>query len=231
MAEKTEQENLKRYNYIGFDVYPGKVKEFWEGPAEEKKYREKVKSEKDALSFEREQSFIYVPELRGTEKLIMVIAALLTIVSFFLPWFSFTFGGAHHSVNALGFLSALPFLGSLGMWGTGIELPALIIVTALMLFSPLLSIIYIIVLFGPSNYRDKYFSRIKMVSRLFYIPIILWVVVLIFGFIGFAMPFGNLGIEEIGSSFNLLSFLSMTDMGYYLTFAGSLICSLLALEL
>lgn len=230
MAERQEEE-LKRYNYIGFQTYPGKVKEFWQNPEEERAVKEKLKAENLGLAFERDESFLFNPVLSKVERSIMMAGALLTVISFFLPWFSFTFGGEHVSVIGPGFLTALPFLGSLGAWGSGLEFSALFTMSALMLITPVLGLLYLVTLAKPGKQDDKSYSRIKTVSQLFYIPIVLWVSTLIIASVGFPMPFGNLGIEEIGSSFDLLSFLSMSGLGFYLTLAGSIICSLMALEL
>jgi len=110
-------------------------------------------------------------------------------------------------------------------------LPALIVMLGLMLITPLLGIYYFKVLMGKARDTDSYYKKVKSVSRLFYIPIILTVITLLFTAVGFPMPFGNLGVEEIAGSFDILSFLSIASIGFYLTLAGSVICSLMALEL
>jgi len=41
--EKINPEEL-RYNYLGFDVVPGKIKEFWTSEEEKKSYVEKIRA-------------------------------------------------------------------------------------------------------------------------------------------------------------------------------------------
>ena len=230
MAERQE-EDLKRYNYIGFQTFPGKAKEFWQSPDEEREVRERLKAQGRGLAFERDESFLFNPILSKAERGVMMAGASLTVISFLLPWFSFTFGGRHHSVIGPGFLKALPFLGSLGAWGTGLEFFALLTMSALMLVSPLLGLAFLAALTGRGKNHDNNYGRIKTISKLFYVPVILWLTALIMTAISFPMPFGNLGVEEIGPSFDILSFLSMAGLGFYLTLAGSVLCSLMALEL
>ncbi|MCP4631609.1 MAG: hypothetical protein GY855_01690 [candidate division Zixibacteria bacterium] len=222
-----ENQEINRYKFIGFGVYPGKAKEFWENSNEEKSFRERI-----SLAFERDVSYLFNPILTGTERIILIISSIIAIVGFFIPWFSFNYGGTHHSFTSIGFLSALPFLGSLGSWGTGLELPSLIVMSVYILLTPILGIIFLIVLLGkPGSNPNSYYYKVKNIAKLFYIPIILWITLLILASIGFPMPFGNLGVREIGESFNLLSFLSITGIGFYIFFASSLVCSLMASEL
>ncbi|MBD3168698.1 MAG: hypothetical protein GF307_04390 [candidate division Zixibacteria bacterium] len=224
MAEVNES---NRYKYIGFGVYPGRAKEFWGSPEEEKKFKERL-----AEPFERDQSFLYKPVLAVKVKYIMMASSALLVLSLFLPWFMITFGGEVISVNVITFLGSLSFLGSLGAWGSGLELPSLIVLTLLMFLAPILGILYIVVMAGsPGKDPEKYYSRIKSVSKLFFLILVLWVAVLILAAIGYPLPFGDLGVEELGDSFGMLSFLSIAGVGFYLTAACSLLCSLMAAEL
>ena len=228
MADKDE---LERYRYIGFQVFPSKLKDFWRSPDEEKAYREKVAREKAGLAFERDDSQLFNPVLSQMERWVLMGSAILIVICFFLPWFSVTFGGRHYSVGVLGFLGALPFIGSLGAWGTGLELPALIVLSLFMFVSPIVAICFVITLARSRSMPDAYCSKIKKISKLFFISIFLCIAMLLFVAIGFPLPFGNLGVEEFRSSFTMVSFVSITRIGFYLTLAGCVVCSLMALEL
>jgi hypothetical protein len=221
-----ESEKIKRYKYIGFNVFPGKTKEFWPSEQDEKKARESARSH-----FERDQSFLYNPILSKQSWFIQMVAAGITVISFFLPWVNITFGGEIIRANGPAILGSLSFVGSLGAWGSGLELPALIVYTVYLLLSPILGLIYVVTLATVKRDSEKHLVRVKKMSRLFFIPIVLWVAILIIAAIGFPMPLGNLGVKEIGTSFNILSFLSISGAGFYLTLAGCIVCSLMASEI
>lgn len=235
MAEKEKEQDSKRWNYIGFEVFPGKVKDFWGNSDEERTFRERSTSGRAEDVFEREDSVLFKPIMSETERVILMIIAALTVVSLIFPWFRVTHGFAgdytEYTINAIGFIGVLPFLGSLGAWGTGLELPSLIIIAMYMFVTPIIGIAFLITLAGMKKNPAKKYSMIKTISRLFGIPILLFFTILILASIGFPMPFGNLGVREVGESFNLLSFLSMAGIGFYAMLAGALVCSLMAAEL
>nr|MBN2278877.1 hypothetical protein [candidate division Zixibacteria bacterium] len=96
MAEKNEggakQEQEfdpeKRFKYVGFEVYPGKIKDLFKSEAEKDKLVAEVREKRKGGLKLREKTTFDIPRLAGYEKVILTITSLMLVVSLFLPWFS-----------------------------------------------------------------------------------------------------------------------------------------------
>lgn len=88
-AEKGKTSNAdKRFNYVGFDVHPGKIKDLFRSDAEKDKWVKKVLEKREKGSGMRENNSFDEPRIAGYEKIVMGITSLLLIATLFMPWFS-----------------------------------------------------------------------------------------------------------------------------------------------
>lgn len=86
-AEKVPEED--RFKYIGFEIYPGKPRQFWENEEEKKNYLEDIRRKKSSSSLlEREHSLIKMVLFSKTDKVVLTIASIFMVLGVFLPWFS-----------------------------------------------------------------------------------------------------------------------------------------------
>ncbi len=221
-----------RFKYIGFDVHPGKAKPFWESEEERKKYEKRVTEQQEGVQPERAFSFIHVEMVSRADKFFLTLGNLILIVGLFLPWFRFTYGESAVQFSGLGVLANLGFVGSLASWSGIAAQLEVVVLSVLIVLAPLVGILNLAMLYRGKGAEDRYLRGVKNSSRLFFLLMILWLFVLVLAAIGFAMPFGNLGIPQIGmESFNLLAFLTTASVGFYLTFAASWLNSTMALFL
>jgi len=221
-----------RFKYIGFDVHPGKAKSFWKSEEERKRYEKRIKEQKEGAQAERAFSFVHVEMVSAADKFFLTLGNLILIAGLFLPWFRFTYGESAVQFSGLGVLANLSFVGSLASWSGIAAQLEVIVLSILIVLAPLVGILSLAMLYRGKSAEERYLRGVKNSSRLFFILMLLWVLVLVVAAIGFAMPLGNLGIPQIGmDSFNLLSFLTTASVGFYLTFAASWLNSTMALFL
>lgn len=221
-----------RFKYIGFDVHPGKAKSFWKSEEERKRYEKRIKEQKEGAQAERAFSFVHVEMVSAADKFFLTLGNLILIVGLFLPWFRFTYGESAVQFSGLGVLANLSFVGSLASWSGIAAQLEVVVMSVLIVLAPLVGILNLAMLYRGKSAEERYLRGVKNSSRLFFILMLLWVLVLVVAAIGFAMPLGNLGIPQIGmDSFNLLSFLTTASVGFYLTFAASWLNSTMALFL
>ena len=221
-----------RFRYIGFEVHPGKAKSFWKSEEERRRHEKRVKEQKEGVQPERAFSFIHVEMVSRADKFFLTLGNLILIVGLFLPWFKFTYGDSAVMFSGLGVLANLGFVGSLASWSGIAAQLEVVAVSALIVLAPLIGVLNLVMLHRGKGAEDRYLRGVKNSSRLFFLLMLLWVFVLVLAAVGFAMPFGNLGIPRIGmESFNLLAFLTTASWGFYLTFAASWLNSTMALFL
>ncbi len=78
----------ERFRYIGFDVYPGKPKDLFESEAEKLKYVKAIKERRAKGELTREHCTLFEERISLSDRLIMTVAAVLILVSLFIPWYS-----------------------------------------------------------------------------------------------------------------------------------------------
>jgi hypothetical protein len=221
-----------RFRYIGFEVHPGKAKPFWKSEEERKEYEKRIREQEGSRQVEKAFSFVHVEMVSAVDRFFLTLGNLVLIASLFLPWFRFTYGESAASFSGLGVLANLGFVGSLASWSGIAAQLEVIVLSVLIVLAPLVGILNLVTLHVGRGGEDKYLRGVKNSSRLFFLLMLLWLLVLVLAALGFAMPFGNLGIPQIGmESFNLLSFLTTASVGFYLTFAASWLNSTMALFL
>src|SRR5262245_41970544 len=83
----------ERFRYIGFNVFPSKVPEFWKDEAERKAHLDKVQEAHGKfVPLSRSNSLVAARAISGTERWMLTVTSALMAISPFLPWFRFTRG-------------------------------------------------------------------------------------------------------------------------------------------
>ena len=95
MTDKSKKENQnsridekKRFNYIGFEVFPGEPKDLFKSDAEKKKYVDKVQAKRQGHDALREDCTLLEERVSGFDRIVLTIAAVVVVASLFLPWYS-----------------------------------------------------------------------------------------------------------------------------------------------
>ncbi len=208
------------YRYLGFDVYPGNVEDFWKSDDEKKRFVRQVKARDGQISIlDRDTAILNIKSMTAVDKAVSIIGGAILILAFFLPVYSIDPSGRGISGSAISFFLNLPFIGSYAAWG-GIAMILTIIIFSLLLLScPVAGILNILGVLNK-NKGDKYLETVKKFNRFTYIPILLYAVLFIILLFGGPHPFGSLGIDGIGESLSLLAIFTMTGVGFWLNIVG-----------
>ncbi len=228
--ENSNPEEL-RFNYLGFDYVPGRIKEFWESEAERKKYLEKIQQQAAAGSRpERDFSIVNAGQLGKSDRLMISLGSVVLILSLILPYYSFTAYGKQVSGIAIGFLLNLGYVGNFVAWGNLAMKSTLVLAVLLIFVSPIVGIINLIALNGDRT-KENYYKKVKSASRLNLYALLLYFLLLVLVISSQPNPFGSLGISALGESFNLGSFIRMAGFGIWLNIGAHLLGMIPALEL
>ena len=207
-AEEISEET--RFKYIGFEIYPGKTKEFWQTEDEKKKFLEEVRQKRSQSALlERDHSLVKVKVFSKVDKLILTITSLLMVVSLFLPWFS---------VKGVGSV----FFFAIGKLPVGGVLFG--IFTVFMILTVLSSAgaggISLLALYKKYSDTDSYLANLKKKLKLNYIPLALWVVLIFISIIGMSAHSAD---SPVGGSFNVIDLLTASSLGIWLSLPSLII--------
>jgi hypothetical protein len=210
-----------RFKYIGLEIFPKKVKDFWKDEEEKRKYLEKIKEEKSqATLLDRDYSLVKVSVFSKTDKIVLSITSFLLAISLFIPWFSVRGEHLHSSYIGLGIIFKLGTLfGYASSSGFGAIL-FLVLLLLVILFSCAAGILNLLSLFKKYNELEGYLANLKKTLKLNLIPLALWVVLILISMIGLPTPFAkSMGIKGLGDSFNVLSFFALSSYGMWFSLA------------
>jgi hypothetical protein len=229
-TENTNPEEL-RFNYLGFEYLPGKLKDFWTSEEEKQKYLKKVREHKGKdLSLERDVSIVNAGLLNKADRIIISLASIVMILSLFFPYYSFQAFGKGVSGIALSYIFNLGYVGNIVAWGGFIMKLTLAMSVILILISPAVGA-YNLLALNTGQTKEDYYKRVKASSRLNIYALGLYLLFFILLSTGQANPFGSLGIESLGESLNLGSLISMAGFGIWANIGAHLLGMLPALEL
>jgi hypothetical protein len=232
-----QQDPDYRYKYIGFDVFGGRVREFFKTEEEKKKHVEIVRqySATHAATL-RSGTAVNANLLPLVDKVVLTIASLALIVGSVLPWFSVsTIYGSIKIPGVTAFSAVSAFTDLIARFSP--MLPNLVyVLSALAAVSFILGVLTLVMLYLPSKNRDKSLSRLKSVMRLQYVPIIVWVATFIYLIVGIDIPFGKdlsdiYMIKGLGSQFNIVTFWVFAQPALWVTFGGLVVNSVKSNEL
>jgi hypothetical protein len=206
--------------YLGYETHPGKIGEFWESDEEKKQYLEGVKARGGQVSvLEREQALLNVRLMSVADKVISFIGSILLIVSFLLPVYSFDMYGKAVSGSAISLFLNLPIIGGYASYGGGLMVFSLLLFSLFLIACPIIGVLNILGLINK-NQGEAYFDIIKNNSRFVFIPLSFLGLLLLVLIFGTPQPFGSLGVDALGESFNLGTLFKMTGIGFWLDIAG-----------
>jgi hypothetical protein len=84
---------------------------------------------------------------------------------------------------------------------------------------PVVGVLNIIGLINK-NKGEEYLKIVRNNSRYLFVPMLLYVLLFLVLLIGTPQPFGSLGAEALGDTFNLAAIFTMTGIGFWLNIAG-----------
>jgi len=234
MAEKETKNNSSldpdiRYKYIGFDVYGGKVSEYFKSEEEKKKYE---------ISVEEYSKSHYAPLRSGTavranllsvrDRVVLTIASLGLVIGSLFTWFKVeSIYGTMTVSGILTFSSVSSLSDIIGRFNP--MLPNLpYIFSGIAVLSLIFGVASLIAMYLPARDMDQRISRLKHILGWQYLPIVLWIGMFIWLTVGFDIPMGDevaniYMIKGLGSKFNIITFWVMAQPALWVTFAGHIV--------
>lgn len=211
------------YRYLGFDVFPGNVEDFWKSDDEKKRFVRQVKARDGQISIlDRDTAILNIKSMTAVDKAVSIIGGAILILAFFLPAYSIDPSGRGISGSAISYFLNLPFIGSYAASGGIVMVLTMIIFAFLLLSCPAAGVLNILGVLNK-NKGDKYLETVKSYNRFTYIPIFLYALLFIILLFGGPHPFGSLGISGIGESLSLLAIFTMTGIGFWLNIVGLIV--------
>ncbi len=217
-----------RYQYIGFDVYGSKVKEFFRSEEEKKDYEKQVaeyaKSHSSSL---RSGTTVQGELLTVVDRVILTMTSIGLIVGGILPWFSVSSIYGKLTMPGITLFSSLAGLMGLLSQFAGM-LPILVYVfSALAILGVVFGILTLVMLYIPFGNRESRLSRLRHVLGWQYLPLSIWVAMFVFLVVGVKIPFGEdlsniYAIPGLGSKFDIVTLWSFAQPALWLTI-GSLV--------
>ena len=228
--EKINPEEL-RYNYLGFDVVPGKIKEFWTSEEEKKSYVEKIRAKlSKAHTIERDFSMVNANEINKADRIVISFASVLMVISLILPYYNFEAFGSTIVGNPISYLFNLGYISNFVAWGSIIMKLILVLSVIMILLSPIIGVLNLIAL--NTNLQGKnYYVRLKRVGKLNLLALILYMLMFALIAAGQTNPFGSLGIEALGENFSLLSLLGLSSFSLWLNIGAHFLGMIPAMEI
>ncbi len=78
----------ERFNFIGFDVFPGEPKDLFKSDAEKSKHVDAVKAKRDTGEVIRDECKLLEERVSLFDRSVLTIACVVIIGALFVPWFS-----------------------------------------------------------------------------------------------------------------------------------------------
>ncbi|MCP4685415.1 MAG: hypothetical protein GY867_08195 [bacterium] len=78
----------QRYNYIGFEVFPGEPKDLFKSKAEQQKLVDKVVAKRSKGGLDLEGCTLVEERVSFGEKLVLAVASVAMLLALLLPWYS-----------------------------------------------------------------------------------------------------------------------------------------------
>lgn len=78
----------QRFRYIGFEVFPGKVKDLFKTDDEREKYIDGVRKKRQKGDTLRDQCTLLEERISTTDRIVLTIASVVILATLFIPWYS-----------------------------------------------------------------------------------------------------------------------------------------------
>ena len=233
MAEEKEEKQAatnggksvgdERYRYIGFDVFPKRVREFWRSDEERNSYLKRVHDTAGRfVPLSRANSFVATQALSGFERMILTLSSALMVVAPALPWFSFTRGEERFAYSGLAVAMNMGSVTSYLSMGAGRLSLLFFLLLGLMVVGVAFGVLSLALLYsGNPSGNEAYVSRLRRVLAWHYLPIAGWVAFFVISAVPTEIPFaGSLGLNQLESSLNIGSLAASSSFGFWLPFAA-----------
>lgn len=222
-GNKTED----RFRYIGFQVFPKKVDQFWKSEAEAQQFAAKVKTGLGESVLYRESSLLEQEAMGKIDRWVLSAAGLIMVLTVALPWVGYrTSAGTDFSMYWPGALGAL--LGGLGTAfsaGLAVGLSALLALVV-MLGAPVLGAWTLAMVWRKARTPEQYLIGLRMPLKLSYYVFFAGVLIFLFSLIGGHIPgFESWGLIEGPEKYNTAALFMVLSLGGYLAVAGALVCA------
>lgn len=209
-----------RFKYIGFDVYPRKPRRFWRSEDEKKKHLEEVVRQRSSESTlaERDHSLVRAEVFSKVDRLILTITSFLLTMSLFLPWFSIRGETFHSQVLGLGYFLKLGTLFGYAPLSGPLFSVFVILVGLTILSSFGAGLISLVSIHKRHGDVERYLTSLKKRLKLNWIPLVLWVPLLLVAVIGVSTPFADVfKVRGFGDGFDLIGFFTLSSFGVWLS--------------
>jgi hypothetical protein len=213
MANK-EPETDDIIKYIGYEIHPGKIGEFWKSDEEKKQYLQQVKSRGSQSVLDRETAILNARTMSMADKAISFFGSILLIIALFFNIYSFQIDGRSISGSALSYFANIGSVVGYASDSGIILLLCFLLYTLILLASPVLGVLNIMGLMNKKT-GEEYLDAVKHSSRFFFIPLGLYLLLFLALVIGGPMP-----AKSLGETFNLAAVFTMTGLGFWLNIAG-----------
>lgn len=216
-----------RFRYIGFEVYPGRVNGIFKSEEEHKKYLEQVKQESPGESV-KEHSLVHQKIYSVADKILLIAISLLLLISLFLPWVRLNL--KTNPVQYNGLVAIGKVFGAVGTAGNINLSISLILAGIFIILVPIFSLTNLVVLFSGSKVEQHFIVKLKRLLLFHWVPIILWLVIIIGALIGSALP--SAWTAAVGAiNYNSMVLFSTIGYGGWIAFSAFLIMAIKAAEL
>lgn len=227
--DKINPEEL-RYNYLGFEYAPGKLKEFWASEDEKKKFVDKIRGSLGKThAIERDFSVINANLINKADRIIISIASVIMILSLFLPYYHFDAFGVSVMGSPISYFLNLGYISNFVAWGDMVVKLVFGLSLIMILVSPAVGVINLLAL-NTGLTKPNYIARLKSVGKLNILALLLYLMLFILVALGHANPFGSLGVEALGDSLSLGSLLGMASFSLWLNIGAHFLGSIPAME-
>jgi len=227
--DKIKPEEL-RYNYLGFEYEPGKLKEFWASEDEKKKFVDKIRGRLGKpRAIERDFSVINANLMNRADRIIISIASILMIISLFLPYYHFDAFGSSVMGSPVSYFLNLGYISNFVAWGDLVIKLVFGLSIIMIIVSPAIGIINLMAL-NTGMTKPNYFARLKNIGKLNILALLLYLVLFILFALGHTNPFGSLGIEALGDNLSFGSLIGLASFSMWLNIGAHFLGSIPAME-
>ena len=163
--DKISPEEL-RYNYLGFEYAPGKLKEFWASEDEKKKFVDKIRDRLGKThAIERDFSVINANLINKADRIVISIASILMLLSLFLPYYHFEAFGNSIIGSPISYFLNLVYISNFVAWGDLVIKLVFVMSIIMILVSPVIGIANLLAL-NTGITRPNYIARLKNIGKL-----------------------------------------------------------------
>jgi hypothetical protein len=213
MANK-EPETDDIIKYLGYEIHPGKIGEFWKSDEEKKQYLQQVKAQGGQSVLDRETAILNARTMSLADKAISFFGSILLVIGLFFPIYSFEVDGRSVSGSALSYFANIGSVVGYASDSGFMMLVAFLLLTLILLACPVLGVLNIIGLINKKT-GEEYLDIVKQKSRFLLIPLGLYLLLFLVLIIGGPSP-----VKSLGETINLGAIFTMTGLGFWLNISG-----------